>query len=263
MKNFFRVFLIAILALFILPAAASAAEAQREPIVLDFKEFAIQAAKQDWWEDLGRSRHDLIRYAGGTTYKESMTETQRQAYSDMRTWLSKNACWNINETKSVLDNMWYWHGIYLNADPAAAWGLAYRPFFHAMDYTRLVLDVTVPNGASGWYRMEMDIVKEDVSSEHYLVNSHPGGGYAHILVNEESVLQNYSFSGTGRSMDNLGLVWLNEGTNTITIYSAAGFNGTTSYDERCAYDLCAISFLPLDGIQLGLWETSIDLRNSY
>ncbi|MBP3634188.1 MAG: Ig-like domain-containing protein, partial [Oscillospiraceae bacterium] len=245
--------------------AVCAAEDLPTSFKLDFKETAMAAAQQDWWDQLGESRHDSIKYAGCTAYKQAMTDELTQAYADLRAWLAENEIWNINEEASGLSNMWYWQSVYLNADEDMQWGLCYRPFYHGLAYSQLVLDVTIPAGCGGLYRLEMDIFRESISSDHYLVSSHPGGGRANISVNGTPVYENYNFAGDNcRAVDNLGFVQLNEGVNTITIYSTVGYAGSTSYNERCSYAMNSMEFIRLDGIEIGYdRETDVDLRNSY
>ena len=161
-------------------AAEAADEAAPASIKVDFKEFAKKAAQQDFWANLAATSKDTIRYAGSVAYTTPMPASVKQAYDDMRAWLAENANWNINESKSQIANMWYCQAVYVNADESLPWGLCFRPRFHDPASNRMVLDVTVPEGAAGEYRLELDIFRENINSPHYCINSSPGGGYADI-----------------------------------------------------------------------------------
>ena len=246
-------------------SAVSAAQPQTDSIRLDFKEFAMAASEEPWWSDLGEALHEDIKYVGCINYKETMPESMQTAYDAMLEWSQSRSFWTIDAEQTDLSNPWYWKVLYLNADPGQAWGICLRPRFHGDASSDLVLEMEVPEGQGGWYRLEMDIVRETVGSVHYLVNSHAGGGRMDVYVNDVLVYDDYDFKGaSARAVENLGLVELRDGKNTIRLHSALGLNGTTSYNERCSYDLRAMEFIPLHGTQVGPdRDVTLRLQDTY
>ena len=274
MKRMLSMLLVALMILSVIPGGifdsteAQAAQTVTAPTTLkiDFKETAMKVAQQSWWKDMRIGSNDTTRSVGCVVYNTAMTATQQQAYDSLRAWLQENENWNINETNSILSAGYNVKAVFFNADPNVPWGICYRPYFHSMDKrSSLYLDMTVPEGGAGLYRLEMDIFRETTNYVSSIGSIAPGGGYADIYVNGELVYDEYCFTGPNRrAVENLGTVYLNEGVNTIQIDSTRGLNGTTSSNERCVYDLCGMTFERLGELQVEQMQKAVyDLRTSY
>ena len=255
--------------------AAAESEASPETITVDFKQFAKDASKQDWWDALGATDANT-RFIGKVDNNNPMTADQKQAYADMRAYLAQNEAWTIDETLSGFSGDL--KRAYFNTAEDMPWGLNFYTYYHAngsvSDKGKFAMTVTAP--AEGWYRLELDAFR---SSEYYREsqpichNQGGGGGHVNVYVNGELIHEDYSFStrnysNTARyygSIDNLGAVYLEEGANSVILDSIYAFNGPTAVaGGRCNIMLNAMTFEPLEGFTVDEDnEYSYDLTTSW
>jgi hypothetical protein len=183
--------LVLITVLGLVPAFALAADAETETegFSIDFKEVAKAASEQAFWDDLAsvttQNGYETKR-VGNIVRGTAMTDSQRTAYGELRTWLDDTYGWTINEGASYFDYASGGNRLYLCADDDVAWGMSLNTYYR--NYA-LALDVTVP--AAGEYELEMVISKTIKGNRDFPVDGWETtqGGYIEVLVNGRSARQ--------------------------------------------------------------------------
>ena len=247
MKNLFKrtmsLLLVLIMVLGLVPAFVLAAEAepQAEGIEIDFKEVAKAASEQDFWKDLEsvttQNGYETKR-VGNIVRGTAMTDSQRTAYGELRTWLDDTYGWTINESASYFDYASGGNRLYLCADDNVAWGMSLNTYYR--NYA-LALDVTVPT--AGEYELEMVISKTIKGNRDFPVDGWETtqGGYIEVLVNGEVVVDEYCFEGAGVERVDLGTVYLLGGKNTIMFNDIKNYAGLTTATPCWHFNLCSLT----------------------
>ncbi|MBP3632967.1 MAG: hypothetical protein J6J43_00140 [Oscillospiraceae bacterium] len=224
---------------------------------IDFKYSAKKASEQPFWQNLrtvsgdaGSSKFIGIRGWGREeTGAIKMTETEIEAYGEMLTYMKQNFGWTINEETTPLNletNSVPNKAVLFNTDGAVKWGLSYLSGgFDTEDHVSK-LDLTVTVEEAGWYAIDLTAFHEanyGSTTMGSYAGLYSGSGYAEILVNGNSLLEEYCFCGgldgvsntiNGQEMANrvaaveVGYAYLNAGENTITINTTKDLNGETT-----------------------------------
>ena len=150
--------LIMVLGMIPMVAAEEAAPAL-EPIVLDFQQFAQEAAQQDFWDELIPTTNVAdARMLGALTHGVHNTDEQKAAVAALETWMEGRYNWDIpNLTDAYKAGGHFNHpyaGDQLFIDPTSSLiGIRYYTHFpnNGGGESRLELTVTVPEGAAGEY----------------------------------------------------------------------------------------------------------------
>ena len=236
-------------------------------IVLDFKDFAKDISKFDWWDDLAPAADAQTRMIGSASPDAEMTAVQRAAYDAMLEHLEQNYQWNIDEDITGLTRKAYWKRLFINNDEDVPWGFCYFPIYHSRlpERARLAFSVEVPAGKDGFYHIDLSVFKEDTNAgTEAQTGTYSGGGYVDIYVNGELVYDEYSFKDANLSVtDSLGAVYLHEGLNSLIFESTSSYS-FDDYTGRCNLDFQSVRFLRLDPIEVQAYLTaSVDLKKTY
>ena len=228
------------------------ADGPLDSLKLDFKAFAKKAATTSWWNTIGDTMVEDVKYFGCTSRTAPVSAESSAAYAEMLAYLKQEECWTINEAQSKFAET---NAIkrFLLDNSENACGLRFYPAWFAGQnaanptYSQLVLDVQVPLGAAGWYEMNLDVLHENPTTDIAMpmTGLAAGSGYGSIYVNGELVWENFDFASRSgrnyRKVHNLGEVWLEAGTNTIAIDLTKDFLGGGS-NARRTINLCAMEF---------------------
>ncbi|MBP3633763.1 MAG: Ig-like domain-containing protein, partial [Oscillospiraceae bacterium] len=253
MKRMLSLLLAVIMILGVLPVSL-AAEAEPETvnaIEIDFKEFAKEAAKQDFWQVL-----DTITTSDGyetkiignyvNTQGTNMTAETKAAYDEMRTWMAQTQDWVIDEERSSFKDMGG-NRLYLCADEDVAWGVCHNVYYYnfADGRSSLALDVTAQQ--AGWYSLDM-VLEQVKKGSSYPVDKgldDLNRGYFSIIVNDRTVCAEYSFAGAELVSPSFGAVYLNEGVNDLEIKAVKNYVGNTVATPQYACKLQSVTLTPL------------------
>ncbi|MBP3634778.1 MAG: putative Ig domain-containing protein, partial [Oscillospiraceae bacterium] len=264
MKRMICMLLALIMVLGMLPAGfAAAAEAEApQSITIDFKEFAKEASEQPWWNDLlkvnTKNGYETRRF--GTYYGKAMSATELAAYKQMQAYLA-DGYWNFS-TPDWDINRANGQRMYLCADDNIGWGALFNSYyFNTQGRDTLFLDVQAQT--EGWYVLNLEVQRQNTDNATVLdipndSGQGAGGAYVDVGINGEVVCEDYGTVGFGTASDNLGVVWLEEGKNTVSIRIVANASGYDSvkdytgevvvYTSRANVCLRSISFNPLADI---------------
>ncbi len=238
---------------------------------IDFKEFAQKASQQSWWNEIGDTTDENVKVFGTTSASQNLG-SRKDAYNEMLQYLAENECWTINEAQSQFSNPAAVKRLFID-NSANPFGLRfYTSKFSSQTtanpgYSRLVLDIQLPEGADGWYKMALEVFHESYPSNIPVVDSlYAGSPYGDIYVNGELIHDEFFFGRSGGNLQathNFGQVYLYGGTNTFTI------DVTQSYVEdlvngRRTLNLCALEFKALRGVETSEFaSTLLDLNDDY
>ena len=241
-----------------------------QPIVIDLKGFAKRASTQSWWNDLttvytasGRE----LKKVGSNRYEE-MTAKEQAAYEAMIAWQEENQGWVLNGDGTKMEDA-LGNRLYLSATDDVAWAVCHNGRYGTNDgASDISVDVDVEH--SGWYALNMELVLQHESGKDTPVDTtaNVGGGYADIYVNGECVYKGFKFRSTAKSdvVDaNFGKVFLNEGSNTLTVRAVGHYNAPVydGYSGRSNINVASMKLLPLGGTSVEVGEIARLSLGSY
>ena len=268
--------LVLVMVIAMLPAV-SAEPAEELPVVteaieIDFKQTAKALAQEDFWQVLPsyKTENGYETRRLGTLHTQNMTAAQVEAYGQLNGWLKENESWSFNmpeweKTSGGTDG----ERLYLCAEDNIPWGMTFHTYYIG-SATRSRLELNVTAKTAGYYTLKLDIDQQDTGSVDS-VNSdaavYPGGAYIDVYVNGMLARENYPTQGTTRVEHSMGVVYLEEGTNSITIENAASIQGWTSqtdgrYGNRVNTCLCGMRFEPSSGDDAKAKPLSIDFKKT-
>ncbi|MBP3633876.1 MAG: Ig-like domain-containing protein, partial [Oscillospiraceae bacterium] len=233
------------------PAAAQAQSAPAaQPIVVDFKQTALDMAEQDFWKDM-RSTKNLATGAyvpglkGVGNYGSIvMTEEELRAYDAMLAWLQENANWTICEEKTSFKKQYETRRMVFNTTDEP-WGIRMHTGYLNTDNVACEIQLVINAPYGGTYDLDMTM---------FLPTQQPnwdhgnGGGFASVYVGDKLVLEEYQFLGDNETEElSLGEVELNRGENIVRFRFLWDMNGNYKMgladSERIAA-LCDMTFTP-------------------
>ena len=225
-------------------AAGQDEQSQAQAIEIDFKQVAKEASEQSFWDDLASvqtANGYETKRVGNVVRGTAMTDTQREAYGELRSWLSDTYGWTINEGASLFDYASGGNRLYLCAEDDVAWGMSLNTYYR--NYA-LALDVTVP--VAGEYDLSAVVSKTIKGNQDFPVDGWETtqGGCVEVLVNGEVVLAEYNFEGMGLEKMNIGSVYLLGGKNTITFNDIKNYAGLTTATPCWHFNLCSLKAAP-------------------
>ncbi|MBP3633582.1 MAG: Ig-like domain-containing protein, partial [Oscillospiraceae bacterium] len=254
-KRSVSLFLVLLMIFSMLPAGAVTASAQEadapaaEAVVIDFKQFAKEAAQQDWYDDLA-TVETLDGYetkrASGVTRGTAMTADQRAAYDSMMTWMAQTQPWTINNDVSNFTGGGG-NRLYLCPDDDVSWGISHNTYYRGTNSdTALSLKVDVP--AAGRYKLDLAVSQVVNGSKDFPSDGwqETNFGFVDIYVNGEKFYHEYSFKGTNLVEQSFGTVELEEGENTITFYAVKCYVGNTAATPCWHFNLSSLALTPLE-----------------
>ncbi|MBQ9967862.1 MAG: hypothetical protein IJO88_03970, partial [Oscillospiraceae bacterium] len=268
--------LLVLIMVFAMIPAVSAEPAEEAPLAetieLDFKQTAKALAQEDFWQALPsyKTENGYETRRLGTLHTQNMTAEQVEAYGAMNDWLKAHAGWSFHmpeweKTSGGTDG----ERLYLCAADEIPWGMTFHTYFIGSGTkSRLELDVDVKT--AGHYDLKLDIDQQDADSADS-VNSdgavYPGGAYIDVYVNGVLARGDYPTQGTTRVEHSMGVVYLEAGTNRITIENAASIQGWTSeqdgrYGNRVNTCLCGMRLEPSTGEDVAAKPLSIDFKKT-
>ncbi|MBP3634358.1 MAG: Ig-like domain-containing protein, partial [Oscillospiraceae bacterium] len=232
-------------------------------IKIDFLDLFQKASAFSWWNDLEDAKEDT-KQVGSTSTSDAMTPAQTAAYEKLRAYMLEQTGWTINESMVMATNPYVAKQVFFTTSEKAGWGIAVYPTYLAhADRSRLAFDVTVEQ--EGWYNLTLGTYKDSsTGTSATYTGKYLGGGKANVYLGSEKLYHEYSFGGANYySADSMGMVYLNEGVNTITFDCVKDYNNTTSNGRRCIF-IKDISLNLMSDVEVeeGL-STTMDLRTSY
>ncbi|MBQ9968358.1 MAG: Ig-like domain-containing protein [Oscillospiraceae bacterium] len=263
-KRMLAMMLTCIMVFGMLPAVGmAAAEEAVQPIVIDFKQTAREAAEQPWWDTFAT----VSLENGGTSKRvgsyvnQPMTAQEKEAYAAMQEWMEETQPWQIVESDTKLIS-YNGNRLYLCPDDSTPWGICYNPYYRD---TQLAMEIQVE--AAGWYHMELDVMLLNGNSTDWPVENTYGftyTGWSDIIVNGKTVYPQFNFRGSTREVRSLGAVYLEEGVNTVHIKSVKSYDGSTTATPFSHTNLCSMTFSPMEPVQVVETGTkTIDLSESW
>ena len=253
-------------------SAEETVEPAAETIMVDFKQAARAMSQEEFWQILPafNTENGYETRRLGTLHTQNMTADQVAAYGRMQAWLKENECWSFDmpeweKTSGGTDG----ERAYLCADDNIGWGLTFHTYYIGSE-TKSRLELNVTAETAGYYNLKLDIDQQDTASVDS-VNSdaavYPGGAYIDVYVNGILARENYPTQGTTRVEHSMGVVYLEEGSNRITIENAASIQGWTTeadgrYGNRVNTCLCAMRFEPSTGEETKAKPLSIDFKKT-
>lgn len=274
-KNFLKSACMAVLAAFlflsaILPKQETFAKAadieQLETITLDFKEFAASAANQSWWKELRAAADNNTKYIGCPNSASPMSDLEKKAYSELRSFAAENYGWTIDETSCCFGNSYYIKQLFFNSDPDIPWGISYYAWYLGMP-ERNKLTFSFQADEAGWYHLDIQAFHENTTGAFNTTQTtglYAGSGYGDIYVNDSLVYDDYCFAGENETLKRgLGVVYLNKGENTVTVAEVMDHVGKQSSGRRLI-NLKSMEFTQLGDLYVRAdVEKEIDLTQSY
>ena len=112
--------------------AQAAAVEEMGSVKLDFKEFAIAASEQPWWNDLQTAADDNTKYIGSKSTNQAMSAEAKAAYDRMQQYLEENCNWRIDESQCAFTNAYFLKQLYINSSEEIPWGLSYYGWYSDM-----------------------------------------------------------------------------------------------------------------------------------
>ncbi|MBP3633353.1 MAG: Ig-like domain-containing protein, partial [Oscillospiraceae bacterium] len=246
-----------------LPAVHTAA-AEPETVKVDFMADAKAMAQEDFWDELKSTSVSGMKVVGYDHRFGETTQTQRDAYADMRQWLAEHSNWNIDENSTKFDENWLAKRLFINAGDGD-YGLRFYSGQYLNEGWASSLYLTIDAPAEGTYGFKMSVHNENGSIN---IDGCCGGGYGDIYINDTLVRDNYKFyaSADETLTLNLGAVQLREGENTLRLDMISDKNGGSGSADRAAI-LRYLEFTPMsDTMELSVMEsvkTVVDLTDSY
>ncbi|MBP3633417.1 MAG: hypothetical protein J6J43_02460, partial [Oscillospiraceae bacterium] len=225
------------------------ADASADVIAIDFKEDAKAMAEQDFWSALSpvstQDGNDAKRV--GAMRNSTMSDEETAAYNAMQTWLSENAAWSFsmpewadNTNQSATDGK----RAYLSADEDLAWGLSLHTYvINAGSGSQIRLNVRAQK--AGYYDLALDIVPQTNESTDCPDDTavFPGGATIDVYVNGALVLDDSTApKGEEGAQTTAQDVYLEAGSNTVTIDIVSNYANISGYGNRVNVPLAGMSF---------------------
>ncbi|MBP3633580.1 MAG: Ig-like domain-containing protein, partial [Oscillospiraceae bacterium] len=250
-----------------------------QPLKIDFKAAAKAMSQENFWQGLtsfNTSNGYETKRLGQLKTTSTMTEAEAADYKEqvelfkqMQAWLQENAIWNFN-MPDWISGPTERERVYLCADDRVNWGLTFHTYYiNNGAKNRLELNVTAEQ--SGWYALQLDVMQQNNNSGDCVSTDgavYAGGAYIDVYVNNNLVREDYATLGTARVQHALGQVYLEEGTNMVSIEVAKNSAGKTNadgmYGNRTNVPLRAINFIPLTTVEVNEFsQKTVDLLSTY
>ncbi|MBQ9968058.1 MAG: Ig-like domain-containing protein, partial [Oscillospiraceae bacterium] len=249
------------------PVEASAASAEAEltdgSIRVDFMDFAQQAAQQSWWSALKDTNMSGVKVLGIRNASTIQTEAELQALAQMRDWMAQTVNWSIDVERTNLNSVGHLKRLFINADASRGFALRLYPaYLSDAVYTTWYFNVEVPEGGAGAYAMLLDHLLDRAT---YTIDNTGAGGYMNVYVNDALVYEGLHTRAEEPKpvVQNMGIVELHEGTNTVAFRVTADCNGNAVNSDR-SVNLRGIEFKKLDTVEVQAYiNETIDLNTTY
>ena len=225
-------------------------------VVIDFKQFAIEAQQQPFWNDLCAAAGENTKYIGLNTANGSMTAAQSEAYAAMRSWMEETYGWTIDENASGFEE--HFKRLYINADDASKvpFGVSMYTYYHGSAYPdRSKLALTMQADAEGWYTLDLTAFKQASSWPHVstTTGNSSGGDRISVYVNGKEACHDYSlYQGPYDYVtvtEKMGAVYLGKGENSVVIDSLYSYTDA-SVGGRSNVPLNSLVFKKVEPIVL-------------
>ena len=231
-----------------LPMGVMATEAATtEPTyTIDFKQFAKDAATQDWWNTLYAAADANTKWVGFYTGKYEWTDETWAAYESMTEYQKAEYGWYLDETTTNLENPKDnkgnpgIKGLYINSADNITWGVSL--YSGQLNKAGADYDIILNVDKAGVYAMDMTAFYESTGGACNIpatTGGASGSGYLDILVNDKLVLDDHKLLGTAADGNanatlttNVAVVYLHKGENTITARPAKDLDGIESSARR-------------------------------
>ena len=226
-----------------------AADGEKDPIVLDFLDFAKDVSGEKLWRSLRATNARGVK-ALGMKYGETPATKYTEALHDLEKWMDVNCIWSIPDLydgssghynhpygarRIYIDSYSGNYGIRLYSDyPGNGFG---ECKFH--------LHIDVPTGMSGTYKMLVETFDEAVQSVVPSCDgSDNGGATATFYLNDEQVGEQTTYASDVDEVVERDFLRVNlkEGTNVLRIVIDGDRNGNPSAG-RAALNLRKITFV--------------------
>ena len=160
--------------------AVSAQDAAPQTIRADFMADAKAMSRESFWKELKSTSVDGLKVLGYDNRFGEITQSQCNAYESLRTWLSDNAVWNIDEDRTKLNEDWLSKRLFLNAGDGD-YGLRLYTGQYLNEGWASSFYLTVQAQAAGTYSMQMSVRNENGNLN---IDGCCGGGFGNIYVND-------------------------------------------------------------------------------
>ena len=156
--------------------------------------------------------------------------TNKAALAAFNSWTQSNYGWQIASTSCAFSFGATYVKTFIGLDESLGWTLAHAvPYYNA---NRNWVDISFDVEEAGWYRFDADVYGKSSGTDKDPTTGCNWGGSGKTYgfkINGEYVRDSYDFTKGPKIYDRtIGLVYLNEGTNTFSIASLVAEN-------RCAF----------------------------